>query len=183
MPILWGDSDWKYSNFFWLLKDNLLFLRSHSEMTGKILEIIRLKNTILRNSWDLLIHVFGYFEVALIRCQPARFLCFVSFFSAFFFFFFSCHGGCFFSLPLFACLNNSWRTALRRLQGQYIVDIDIKLTLAVWRDFCTSRILLCFIIETWGDVTESMCCPPVSHAADCWDWMLEDSGREQIPSP
>lgn len=49
--------------------------------------------------------------------MPDRFLCLFScFFSAlFFFFYFVCGGGddddvCFFSLPLFACLNNNWRT-------------------------------------------------------------------------
>ena len=93
-------------------------------MTGKILEIIRLKNTVLRNGWDLLRHAFGYLKEALIRCQADSRVLLVTLL-----------------LPLlvvgspppppFHCPNNNRRIALRRLYMEHMTTIDTELVLAV----------------------------------------------------
>lgn len=166
MLILWGDSDWKYSNFFLLLKDKLLFLRNRSEMTGKILETIGMKNTVLRNGWGLLRHVFGYLKEALIRCQPDSYVLLVAFLPPFLFR--SCPVPR--PPPPFACPNNNWKIALRRLYMEHIMNIDIELMLVVKS---LEEQESCLNIKPLGEVTESRYCQSVL----CCKFLGLDTGR------
>lgn len=101
---------------------------------------------------------------------PARFSCFVSCFSAF--------SGIFFSPP-FACPNNSWRIALRRLYMEHTMNIDIKLMLAV-KSLEETESLPQHKNIRWSNWK---CVLPVSCAANCWGWILEDPGENTSSLP